>query len=88
MQPFDYNKYLENNPLLKEAKKTKLKESSNVLDVLSQAFVMLTDLQNELKSIKASGNIPSGQEVVDMVLSVMEKVEALENQLKETSSNR
>jgi hypothetical protein len=80
MKQFDYNKYLKNNPLLKEAKQSRLKESSDPLDTMRQAFMMLTDLQDELKSMKASGNIPSGEEVVDMVLSVISEMEALENE--------
>jgi len=64
---------------MKEAKQSRLKEYSDPLDTMRQAFMMLTDLQDELKSMKASGNIPSGEEVVDMVLSVMAEMEALEN---------
>jgi hypothetical protein len=65
--------------VIKEAKQSRLKEYSDPLDTMRQAFMMLTDLQDELKSMKASGNIPSGEEVVDMVLSVMAEMEALEN---------
>ena len=37
MRQFDYNKYLKNNPLLKEAKQSRLIESSDPLDTMQEA---------------------------------------------------
>ncbi|NDD59170.1 MAG: hypothetical protein EBZ47_07985, partial [Chlamydiae bacterium] len=79
MQQFDYDKYRKNNPLLKEAKQSRLKESYDPLDAMRQAFMILTDLQDELKSMKASGNIPDGESIIDRALAVFDEIEALEN---------
>ena len=79
MQQFDYNKYRKNNPLLKKVKQSRLKESYDPLDAMRQAFMILTDLQDELKSMKASGNIPDGESIIDRALAVFDEIEALEN---------
>ena len=68
MRQFDYNKYLKNNPLLKE--------SIDQMDaVKSQAMKILQDLQNELMSMKTSGTIPDGESVIDRALYILDNID-------------
>ena len=82
MKQFDYNKYLKNNPLLKEGKKINEEMSElQILDVIKKVGEKLESLQSQFlqmkQKLKSGDQSVTADAVLDLGLKVLAEIEQI-----------